>query len=119
MMRTKLPIILAALVLLTGCEVVRVPTPPAPQPPLPPGFEEYRASAKRFVGAVILLLGLSMLVPIPLGHIPPAMVIMLLAFALLEEDGVLLVIALAAAVGSLGVTGVIVWGTILGIEALD
>ncbi len=76
-------------------------------------------ATKRFVGGVILLLGLSMLVPIPLGHIPPAVVIMLLAFAFLEEDGVLLLLALAAAAVSLGVTGVIVWGTIIGIEALD
>jgi hypothetical protein len=76
-------------------------------------------ATKRFVGAVILLLGLSMLTPIPFGHMAPAAVIMLLAFAFLEEDGLLLSLALVAAAISLGVTGAVVWGTVIGIYALD
>ena len=76
-------------------------------------------ATKRFVGAVILLLGLSMLAPIPLGHIPPALVIMLLAFAFLEEDGLLLSLGLIAAALSIAITAAIVWGTVIGIDALD
>ncbi len=76
-------------------------------------------ATKRFIGAVILLLGLSMLAPIPLGHVAPALVIMLLAFAFLEEDGVLLLLALVAAALSLAITTAVVWGTVIGIEALD
>jgi hypothetical protein len=69
---------------------------------------------KRVLGLVILLLGATLLAPIPFSHIMPAVVVMLLAFAFLEEDGVLLCIALAAAVISLSITIAAVWGTIAG-----
>jgi hypothetical protein len=68
--------------------------------------------AERTVGAVTLLLGGTLLVPVPLSNIIPALVIMLLAFSLLEEDGVLLAIALTAAMTSLAITGAAIWGTI-------
>ena len=66
------------------------------------------------LGIVILLLGATILAPIPFSHIIPAVVVMLLAFAFLQEDGVLLCIALAAAVISLSSTIAAVWGTIEG-----
>jgi hypothetical protein len=71
-------------------------------------------ATKRVLGFVILLLGATLLAPIPFSHIIPAVVVMLLAFAFLEEDGVLLCIALAAAVISLSITIAAVWGTIEG-----
>jgi len=46
-------------------------------------------------------------------------VIMLLALAYLEEDGVALLVALAAALASLAITGVTVWGTVETIDWLD
>lgn len=64
------------------------------------------------VGALVFLLGISLLTPIPFSQVIPALVIMLLAFALLEEDGVLLAIALLAALGSLAITAGAVWGTV-------
>ncbi len=67
---------------------------------------------KRAVGFVILLLGATLLVPVPLSNIIPALAIMLLAFAFLEEDGLLLCIALAAAAVSFAITGAAIWGTI-------
>ena len=69
-------------------------------------------ATKRVVGLVILLLGATLLTPIPFSHVIPALVVMLLAVALLEEDGVLLCLALVAAVISLSVTAAAVWGTI-------
>ena len=66
----------------------------------------------RSFGIVMLLLGATLLAPIPFSHVIPALVVMLLAFAFLEEDGVLLYLALAAAVLSLAVTAAAVWGTI-------
>lgn len=69
-------------------------------------------ATKRAIGFVILLLGGTLLAPIPFSHVVPILVIMLLAFAFLEEDGVLLCIALAAAAISLAITAVAVWGTI-------
>lgn len=71
----------------------------------------------RAVGAIILLLGLTMLGPVPFSHVLPALIIMLMAFAYLEEDGVVLSVALGAAIVSFAVTAVTAWGTIAGIEA--
>jgi hypothetical protein len=47
------------------------------------------------------------------------MVIMLLALAYLEEDGLALLVALFAAVCSLAVTGVTVWGAVETIDWID
>jgi hypothetical protein len=47
-----------------------------------------------------------------LSNVIPALAIMLIAFAFLEEDGVLLCIALAAAAVSLAITAAAIWGTI-------
>ena len=52
-------------------------------------------ATKRVVGGVVLLLGASLLIPVPLSNIPPAFLIALIAFAYLEEDGALLCVALA------------------------
>ena len=69
-------------------------------------------TTKRVVGFVILLLGATLLAPLPFSHIIPILAIMLLAFAYLEEDGILLCIALVAAMASLAITGAAIWGTI-------
>jgi len=67
---------------------------------------------KRLVGFVILLLCVTLLAPIPFSQVIPVLVIMALAFAYLEEDGVLLCLALVAALLSLAITAGAVWGTI-------
>jgi hypothetical protein len=69
-------------------------------------------ATKRAVGFVMFLLGATLLAPVPFSHVIPALVIMLLAFAFLEEDGVMLCIALGAAVISLAVTAAAIWGAI-------
>ncbi|MBB3268361.1 MULTISPECIES: exopolysaccharide biosynthesis protein [Azospirillum] len=51
-------------------------------------------ATKRVVGGVVLLLGASLLIPVPLSNLPPALLIVLIAFAYLEEDGALLCVAL-------------------------
>ncbi len=66
-------------------------------------------ATKRVVGGVVLLLGASLLAPVPLSNIPPALATGLIAFAYLEEDGVLLGIALAAALAMLAVAAVAAW----------
>jgi hypothetical protein len=85
------------------------------RPRWPPPFH----TTKRLTGIVMLLLGLSMIVPVPFSHVVPGLVIMLLALAYLEEDGVALLIALAAAVVSLAISGVAVWGTVETIDWID
>jgi hypothetical protein len=76
-------------------------------------------TTKRVVGIVILLLGVTMIAPLPFGHVLPAIIIMIVALAYLEEDGVVLCIGLAFALVSLSVTAVETWGTIAGIQFLD
>lgn len=67
---------------------------------------------KRVIGTVILLLGATLLAPIPFSHYVPVFVIILLAFAYLEEDGVLLVVGLIAAALSIALTAAAIWGTL-------
>jgi len=72
-------------------------------------------ATKRVVGAVILILNATLLfTPLPLSNVVPALVIALISLAYLEEDGLLLSIALLAAVIVLIVELVVVWGTIAG-----
>lgn len=69
-------------------------------------------ATKRVVGVVVLLLAPTLIWPFPFSHIIPALVIMLLSLAYLEEDGVLLCIALGAALLSLAITAATVWAGI-------
>lgn len=72
-------------------------------------------ATKRLVGAVIAILNTTLLfTPLPLSNVVPALVIALISLAYLEEDGLLLSIALLAAVIVLIVELVVIWGTILG-----
>jgi hypothetical protein len=76
-------------------------------------------ATKRLTGFVVLLLGLTLISPVPFGQIVPAFVIMLLALAYLEEDGVALLIALVAALASLAATGVTLWGAVETVDWMD
>jgi len=76
-------------------------------------------ATKRAVGAILLLLGALLLIPIPLSNIVPALVIVLLAFAYLEDDGVLLCLGLVAALTALAIASTLVWGAIKGIDFID
>lgn len=79
------------------------------RPRWPTPFE----ATKRAVGVVVLLLALCiMLVPIPFSNVAPALLVVLIAFAYLEEDGVLLCAALLAAIVLLAALAVLVWKTV-------
>jgi hypothetical protein len=70
---------------------------------------------KRIVGIVIALLSATLVVsPIPFSNIVPASVVALISIAYLEEDGLLLSIALLAAVIALAVATIAVWETVVG-----
>ncbi|MEO3473500.1 exopolysaccharide biosynthesis protein [Roseomonas sp. CAU 1739] len=68
-------------------------------------------ATKRVVGGIVLLLGASLLVPLPLSNVLPALAITFIAFAYLEEDGLLLCAALLAALAILATTGILLWET--------
>jgi hypothetical protein len=71
-------------------------------------------ATKRLVGAVVVLLSITLLTPIPLSNVVPALVIALISLAYLEEDGVLLLIALLASVIVLAVEFAALWEMVLG-----
>ena len=66
-------------------------------------------ATKRGVGGVVLLLAASLLAPVPLSNVPPALAIVLIAFAYREEDGVLLSAALGTALVMLAAAATFVW----------
>ena len=71
--------------------------------------------ARRFVGIVVLLLTAALLLtPIPFSNIPPAVLIILIALAYIEEDGLLLCLAFLFAVILISIASAAVWGTIFG-----
>ena len=70
---------------------------------------------KPVVGVVVLLLTVLMLLaPVPMIQVVPALVIVMISLAYIEEDGVLLSIALLIAVALLAITGVAVWKIVAG-----
>jgi hypothetical protein len=72
-------------------------------------------ATKRLVGAVVVMLSATLVfIPIPLSNVVPAAVIALIALAYIEEDGVLLSIAVAAAVIVLTVAVAAIWELMVG-----
>jgi hypothetical protein len=72
---------------------------------------------KRLLGVIVMILSATVVfTPIPLSNVVPALVIALIALSYLEEDGVLLSIALLAAVVVLAIALTAVWETIRGAE---
>lgn len=71
-------------------------------------------SGKRLVGVIVVTLNTVMvLAPIPLANVVPALVIALISLAYLEEDGLVLTLALLLAVIVMTAAAVVVWETVL------
>ena len=74
-----------------------------------------RPTRDPIAGIVVVILNTTLVfTPIPLSNVVPALVIALIALAYLEEDGLLLSIALLAAVLVVAIELVAVWETVLG-----
>ena len=74
-------------------------------------------AAKRLVGAIVLILSVTLVfTPIPFSNIVPAFVVVLISLAYVEEDGLLLSIALLAAVTTMTAAVSGVWETLRGAE---
>ena len=84
-----------------------------------PRWPELFRTTRWVIGLVMLLLGLTMISPVPFSQVFPALVVMLLAVAYVEEDGLALLIALVAALASLALTAATVWGTVATVDWLD
>ena len=75
---------------------------------------------KRGVGVLILFLAAALLLtPVPLSNIAPAVIISLISLAYVEEDGLLLTLGFAAAIGFMVLISAAVWGAILGLIFLS
>jgi hypothetical protein len=71
-------------------------------------------ATKRVIGSVVFLLTcLILLAPVPLTNVPPAADIALISLAYIEEDGVLLAIALTLALILLAIASAAVWGAVV------
>lgn len=66
-------------------------------------------ATKRTVGSIVLLLAVAAIWPIPLTNVVPALMIVLISLAYLEDDGVLLCVSIAAALLALTFLGAFVW----------
>jgi hypothetical protein len=72
-------------------------------------------ATKRLVGTIVVVLSATLVfISIPLSNVVPALVIALISLAYLEEDGVLLSIALLAGVIVLAVAAAAVWQMVVG-----
>ena len=69
-------------------------------------------TTRRVVGGAVLLMGALLLVPLPLSNFVPAVVILAIAVAYLEEDGLLLCLGLGAAILVLAVAAATIWETL-------
>jgi hypothetical protein len=78
------------------------------RPRWPTPFE----ATKRVIGGFVLLLGACLLAPLPLSNIPVSLAIVLVAFAYLEEDGILLAVALTITLGLLTAVAAALWSTV-------
>ena len=61
---------------------------------------------------VLLLTAALLLTPIPLSNIAPAVLVILISLAYIEEDGLLLCLAFLFAAILISIASVAVWGTI-------
>jgi hypothetical protein len=76
-----------------------------------PRWNARRDGTDRLVGLIIFLLALSAGWPLPLVNVIPGLAVVLIAIAYLQEDGFLLVVALAAALVSLLGLGWTLWAS--------
>lgn len=67
---------------------------------------------RRLTGVLTLLLGLTLISPFPFSHLIPALTIMLLAVAFLEEDGIALLFAAVIGLASLTLSATQIWGAV-------
>ena len=120
---TALPRIIAGRTVSVDklARVIRILTPrlEALERLVRPRWPELFQTTRWMTGLMMLLLGVSMILPVPFGHVVPALVVMLLAVAYMEEDGLALLVSLLAALASLAITAATVWGTVVTVDWLD
>ena len=67
-----------------------------------------RPPCEYLIGGICLLLSIILFLPIPMGNMPPAVAICMFALAVLERDGIWVLIGVGAAIAAVA----IVWGVL-------
>jgi hypothetical protein len=75
-------------------------------------------TGERFIGIALLVLAIALTLPIPFGNFLPAFAIAIVGLALVEKDGVAVLVGLGVGVASLIVIGVVVGGLIAAAQLL-
>lgn len=74
-------------------------------------------SARRVAGALAVLLALTLALPVPLGNLPPAWALALIALAILQRDGVLMLAGLALGLAAIAWNLAVIWVLLIAGEA--
>lgn len=74
-----------------------------------PRWPIVQEATRRLVGITVLLLGALLLVPVPLSNILPGLVLVLIACACLQRDGLLLCLGLLGALALFSVASAVAW----------
>ncbi|MGB7035856.1 MAG: exopolysaccharide biosynthesis protein [Xanthobacteraceae bacterium] len=84
-----------------------------------PRWQISSGAAKRLVGvAVVLLTAVLLLTPLPLAQVVPALIIVVLSVAYIEDDGLLLSLGFLATLVLVAISAGAVWGMIAGAKRL-
>lgn|GEM_PF-1631838 len=79
---------------------------------IPSGAQRLVGLSRPFGALLIVALSATLLVPLPLSNVPPALAIAMMAVSYLETSGTLLAVSALAGVVSLTVTGSAVWAAL-------
>jgi hypothetical protein len=70
-------------------------------------------TAERVIGGFCLLLAVILTLPIPLGNMLPAFAVSIIAFGMMERDGIWIILGFAVGIVSIVIVGGVVWGMVL------
>mgnify|MGYP005837409285 CR=1 FL=1 len=74
-------------------------------------------AARRVAGTLAVLLALVLALPIPFGNLPPAWALILLALAMLQRDGLVMLAGLGLGLAALAWNAAVVWALLVAGEA--
>jgi hypothetical protein len=74
-------------------------------------------AARRVAGTLAMLLALVLALPIPFGNLPPAWALILLALAMLQRDGLVMLAGLGLGLAALAWSAAVVWALLVAGEA--
>ncbi|MFG1479595.1 exopolysaccharide biosynthesis protein [Xanthobacter sp. V4C-4] len=85
-----------------------------------PRYEQFAGpTARRIVGATVVLLGFTLLLPIPfLGNLPPGFAVCVFGLGLVERDGLVILAGFGATLVGLLITGLMSWAIWQGAVAI-